>query len=90
MCIFCNQIRKRRKDKVECPGSCEIEAGEESVRQAAVEINDSKILSTFSSINMKSKKLNYHHSCRKQFLNKAYPPETAYQCYLDIYNYPYQ
>ena len=45
---------------------------EESIRNAAHLLNDNALLVKIEVIDMRAKKVCYHHSCRKAYLNKAH------------------
>ena len=71
-CLFCNQVRKRKKaGSEEELGACETKEAERRIREAARVLKDDKILAKISGVDMIAKEVKYHHSCRSEYLKSA-------------------
>ena len=44
---------------------------EDSIRDAAMTLNDKELSAKLGGIDLKAKEVKYHHSCRKAYTNKA-------------------
>ena len=73
-CIFCGYFRSRSNESV---GSAETKDAEINIREAARQKNDVKLLSLIGNYlfsegpDFVALEAKYHHSCRRQYLNKA-------------------
>lgn len=71
-CLFCNQVRKRKKGGGEEElGACETKDAAGNIQEAARVLKDDKILAKISGVDMIAKEVKYHHSCRSEYLKKA-------------------
>ena len=72
-CIFFSKVHKSYRGTEEKLGSCETKEAEESIRSAALRINDSHLMRAldFDVGDFVAKEIKYHHSCRREYLNKA-------------------
>ena len=66
-CIFCDNVTRRHKDKREFLGKCLTQYAENSIKRAAYAINDVEMLTKNGYIDLISKEVQYHHSCRKSY-----------------------
>lgn len=48
-----------------------MDSAEMKIKQAATELKDHKMFARITAIDLKSKEVQYHHSCRRDYLNKA-------------------
>ena len=76
-CIFCNLSRKKVKGKEEKLGNCETREAEKCIKDAATNLEDSKLLAEIGDVDFVAKEVKYHHSCRKLYLNKAMREQSA-------------
>lgn len=70
-CLFCGNIKKRKKGVHELPGACETLEACQSIQEAAIIVDDSNILSKVSGVDLVAKEARYHHSCKSAFLMTA-------------------
>jgi hypothetical protein len=70
-CLFCGNIKKRKKGLHEIPGACETLEACQSIQEAAIIVDDSKVLPKVSGVDLVAKEARYHHSCKGTFLMKA-------------------
>lgn len=67
-CMFCGFVKRRTKTgSFELPGKCETPTGNDSIRKAALTLNDSKILAKIGGDDLISKEAKYHHSCKNAY-----------------------
>ena len=52
-------------------GSCEVISVAETIQNAAETLNDDKLLSRISGIDLIAKEVKYHHSCKRQYVLRA-------------------
>ena len=67
------------KGKRESLGSCEVDSAEANIKQAALILNNEIMLDRISGIDMKSKEVQYHHSCRRNYIHQAESTQRAGQ-----------
>lgn len=70
-CLFCGQLKKKKKNTVEHMGSCETLDAADSIQNAAKKLMDRNILGKIAGIDLVAKEAKYHHSCKSAFLLKA-------------------
>ena len=70
-CLFCGNTKKRKKGGLEVAGACETLEASQSIQEAALVLNDAKILSKISVIDLVTKEVKYHHSRKSSFLMSA-------------------
>jgi hypothetical protein len=71
-CIFCRHVTKSAgRLKKELLASVETDQGEDSIRAAAEALHDERLITLLSGIDLKAKEVKYHHSCRKEYMNRA-------------------
>ena len=63
-CIFCGRARKKVKGKELRLGKCDYDSPENTVKEAALALNDSIMLAKIGDIGFHEKKVHYHHECR--------------------------
>ena len=71
VCIFCNQVTKKRHNIKEALGNCESFNAQERIKHAAQVMKDNALLAKIGDIDFVAKEVKYHHSCRKSYLNSA-------------------
>lgn len=69
-CIFCEK-RKRIKGREEALGNCETLEAERLIKVAATALQDDPMLVKIKDIDFVAKEVRYHHSCRRQYLDRA-------------------
>ena len=72
-CLFCRKVWKsqgkfRAREKL---GKCESFQASDAILVAARKLNDSLMLCRISGIDMIAKEAQYHHSCRRTYLQRA-------------------
>ena len=70
-CLFCSHEKRYRGGNTELLGSCETESAETSIKNAAKTLHDERILVQTAGIDLKFKEVKYHHSCKRDYLNRA-------------------
>ena len=70
-CIFCNLERKRSKHRNIILGNCGTKDAEQAIKNAATKIQDTCLLAKICHVDFVAKEVKYHHTCRKQYINKA-------------------
>ncbi len=63
--------RKRCGSKTELVGHCETTEAALKIKATAEKINDFKLLAKISDVSFCAKEIKYHHTCRKEYLNKV-------------------
>lgn len=59
--------KKDQTGSFELPGKCETPTANDSIRKAALTLNDSKILTKIGGDDLISKEAKYHHSCKNAY-----------------------
>ena len=71
-CLFCNTVTKSfGKQRREYLASLQMDSGESRIKDAAAQLQDHVLLAKISGLNMISKEVKFHHSCRKSYLSRA-------------------
>ncbi|MCG7875152.1 MAG: hypothetical protein N0C90_02335 [Candidatus Thiodiazotropha endolucinida] len=72
-CIFCNCIRKYKgpHQKMEQLGSSEAPDAESTIKDAARILDDQEMITKIGSVDFVAKEVKYHHTCRKNYVNRA-------------------
>ena len=70
-CIFCGNSRRTMNRKIENIGRCKTREAEHSVKEAATILQDTDLLAKIGEVDFIAKEVKYHHTCRKQYLNRA-------------------
>ena len=79
ICIFCRHVKSASGEHL---GACETVDAEKKIRKKAVNLNDTKLLSFIGNYmygngqDFVSQEAKYHHSCRKNYLNKGRAPTS--------------
>ena len=72
VCTLCGSVSKSRgKRKRGVLGACETNSAEAAIKDAALKLEDDEMLAKISGIDLKAKKMKYHHSCKRTYLNRA-------------------
>ena len=71
-CLFCGVVKKSKGQfQKEGLGSCETGDSAKAIYDAATKLNDQQMLARISGIDIISKEVKYHHSCKRNYLRKA-------------------
>ncbi|KAH3834053.1 hypothetical protein DPMN_107371 [Dreissena polymorpha] len=71
-CIFCGRAQIQRRGQLpELLGCCDNHEAEENIKQAAQVLHDQEMMAKVGSVDFIARQVRYHHSCRKQYINKS-------------------
>ena len=76
-CLFCEEARKYKKRNLENCGACETTEAAESILNAAMVKNDTKLLIKIHDVDLIAKECKYHHSCKNKYVKSAQNYGTA-------------
>uniref|UniRef100_UPI00358DFCB3 uncharacterized protein isoform X1 n=2 Tax=Myxine glutinosa TaxID=7769 RepID=UPI00358DFCB3 len=72
VCLFCGQRQlSRGRHSKESLGSCETLEAENSIRKAATALEDNRLLSKITGVQLVAKEVKYHPSCKSKYLKSA-------------------
>ena len=70
-CLFCGTVKKRKQGAFELTGACETIEAAQAIQEAALVLNDTKVLPKIAGVDLVAKNAKYHHSCKSMFLMSA-------------------